>query len=95
MTAITWSVMTARNTGAAAYAATDLQLAELAVAMFMPAEAPAQITIRNRTLRDGLTARRRLKEPFLARWGGRVLSFAGQAGVPGWRLAAAVGTPGE
>ena len=57
MTAITRSVMTARNTGAAAYATTDRQLAGLAAATFMPAEAPAQITIRNRTLRDGLPAR--------------------------------------
>ena len=45
MSAITWSVMTARNTGAATYAATDRQPAELAAARFMPAEAPAQITM--------------------------------------------------
>ena len=57
MTAITRSVMTARNTGAAAYAVTDRQLAGSAAAMFMPAEAAAQIMIRNRTLRDGWPAR--------------------------------------
>ena len=57
MTAITRSVMTARNTGAATYAATDRQLAGFAAATFIPAEALAQITIRNRTLDDGLPAR--------------------------------------
>ena len=57
MTAITRSVMTARNTGAATYAATDRQLAGSAAATFMPAEAPAQTMIKNRTLLDGLPAR--------------------------------------
>ena len=56
MTAITRSVMTARNTGADTYAATDRQLAGSAAARFMPAEAPAQIMIRTRTLPDGLPA---------------------------------------
>ena len=57
MTAITRSVMTARNTGAATYATTDRQLAGLAAAKFMAAEAPAQIMIRTRTLLDGLPVR--------------------------------------
>ena len=54
MTAITRSVMTARKTGAATYATTDRQLASSAAARFRPAEAPAQIMIRSRTLLDGL-----------------------------------------
>ena len=49
--------MAARNTGAATYAATDRQLAGSAAARFMPAEAAAQMVIRNRTLPDGLPAR--------------------------------------
>ena len=57
MTAIIRSVMTARNTGAPTYAATDRQLAGFAAATFIPAEALVQITIRNRTLHDGLPAR--------------------------------------